>query len=57
MLTLLKLFVLVFIVFMAGCGSALFMGVGRMVHDADTHRHLMHHNVQDYHRLNNWRLK
>lgn len=57
MLTLLKIFGLFLMVFLAGLGISLYQGIDRMVHDADTHRRLMHHNVEDFRRLNNWRLK
>lgn len=57
MLTLLKIFALFLMVFLAGLGISLYWGINRMVNDAETHRRLMHHNVGDYHRLNNWRLK
>lgn len=47
---------LLLLAFLAAFGGFLVLGIGRMVSDADRHR-LIQHNVEDYHRLNNWRLK
>lgn len=47
------LLVLALLAVMAGF---LALGVGNMISHADQHR-LMQHNIEDSHRLNNWRLK
>lgn len=47
---------LLLLAFMAAFSGFLALGIAHMLNDADHHR-LMQHDIEDAHRLRDWRLK